>query len=86
VEELQSQLATRTVEASSGGGVVKAVARCDGTLAAITINPQAINPAESQLLEELILTAANQALQQAKEIHTAEMGRLTSGLGLPGLS
>ena len=85
MEETQTQLANRTVEASSGGGAVKVVAKCDGTIAAVKIDPQAVNAAEIQLLEEMILTAANNALSQAKEISTNEMGKVTSGLQLPGL-
>jgi DNA-binding YbaB/EbfC family protein len=82
---VQAQLATRTVEATSGGGAVKVVANCDGTVASIKIDPQAINPAEAQLLEDLVLTAVNNALSQAKEISAAEMGKVTSGFSVPGL-
>ena len=85
MEEIQAQLAARTVEATSGGGAVKVLARCDGSLASIKINPQAINPAEAQLLEDLVLTAVNSALDQARQISSAEMGKATQGLGLPGL-
>ena len=85
MEQIQSQLAQRTVEGTSGGGAVKVVVRCDGPIASIKIDPQAINPADAQLLEDLILTAANQALSQAKEISNAEMGKVTSGFSLPGL-
>jgi len=82
--EVQAQLATRTVDATSGGGAVKVTAKCDGTLAAIKIDPQALNPSDAQLVEDMILTAANQALTQAKDIANAEMGKVTSGLSLPG--
>ena len=85
MEEVQNQLTARTVEGTSGGGAVKVTAKCDGTLASIKIDPQAVNPADAQLLEDMILTAANQALSQAKEISTAEMGKVTSGFSLPGL-
>ncbi len=85
MERVQAELAARTVEATSGGGGVKVTARCDGTLAAIKIDPQAISSADPQLLEDMILTAANQALAQAKEISSAEMGKVTSGFNLPGL-
>jgi len=84
VEQIQAQLAAKTVEATSGGGAVKVVAKCDGTLASIKIDPQALNPADAQLVEDMILTAANQALGQAKEISNAEMGRVTAGFNLPG--
>lgn len=85
MEKIQSELAARTVEASSGGGAVKVVARCDGTLASIKIDPQALNPSDAQLLEDMILSATNQALHQAKEISNAEMGKATAGLNLPGM-
>jgi DNA-binding YbaB/EbfC family protein len=85
MEKVQGDLAARTVEATSGGGAVKAVAKCDGTLASIKIDPQAINSSDAQLLEDMILTAANQALAQAKEISTAEMGKVTQGFNLPGM-
>ena len=84
MEQIQAQLAAKTVEATSGGGAVKVTARCDGTLAAIKIDPQALNSGEAQLVEDMVLTAANQALTQAKEIANAEMGKVTSGLSLPG--
>ena len=85
MEITQGQLTARTVEATSGGGVVKAVARCDGTLASIKIDPQVVNPAEATLLEDLVLTAANNALTQAKDITNAEMSKATGGFNLPGL-
>ncbi len=85
MEQKQSELANKTVEATSGGGAVKVVAKCDGTLASIKIDPQAVNPSDVQLLEDMVLSAANQALTQAKEISNQEMGKLTSGLSLPGM-
>ena len=83
MEQVQASLALRTVEATSGGAV-KVTAKCDGSLAAIKIDPQALNPADAQLLEDMILTAANQALSQAKEISTSEMGKVTASMNLPG--
>lgn len=85
MEDVQTQLASRTVEATSGGGAVKVVAKCDGTLASVKIDPQAANPSDITLLEDLVISAANNALNQAKEISNAEMGKVTSGLNLPGL-
>ncbi|HEY3857667.1 MAG TPA: YbaB/EbfC family nucleoid-associated protein [Verrucomicrobiae bacterium] len=85
MEQIQAQLAVRTVEATSGGGAVKVTAKCDGTLAAIKIDPQALNPADAQLLEDMVLSAVNSALDQAKQISSAEMGKATQGFSLPGL-
>ena len=86
METIQAQLAARTVEATSGGGAVKVVAKCDGTLASIKIDPQALNPSDAQLLEDMILAATNQALNEAKEISNAEMGKATQGFSLPGMT
>ena len=85
MEQVQAQLAARTVEATSGGGAVKVTAKCDGTISAIKIDPQALNPSDAQLLEDMLLTAANQALGQAKDIANSEMGKITAGMNLPGL-
>src|SRR5690349_6305637 len=84
MEQVQAQLAARTVEATSGGGAVRVTAKCDGSLAAIKIDPQALNPSDAQIVEDMILTAANQALAQAKEISNTEMGKVTAGMNLPG--
>ena len=84
MEQVKAHLALQTVQATSGGGAVKVTAKCDGSLAAIKIDPQALNPSDAQLLEDMILTATNQALAQAKEISTAEMGKVTAGMNLPG--
>jgi DNA-binding YbaB/EbfC family protein len=85
MEDVQNSLAARTVEKTSGGGAVKVVAKCDGTLASIKIDPAAVNPSDVQLLEDMIMAAANSALSEAKEISTAEMGRVTQGFNIPGL-
>ena len=85
MEETQAALAARTVEATSGGGAVKVVAKCDGSVASIKIDPAAVNPADAQLLEDMIVTGVNQALAQAKEISTAEMGKITQGFNIPGM-
>ena len=85
MEQIQASLAARTVEGTSGGGAVKVTAKCDGTLAGIKIDPQALNPSDAQLLEDMILTAANQALNKAKEISNSEMGKATAGFNLPGI-
>ncbi len=84
MEQVQAQLAARTVEATSGGGAVRVTAKCDGTIAAIKVDPAALNPADAQVLEDMLVTAANQALSQAKEIANSEMGKVTAGLNLPG--
>ncbi|HTB84377.1 MAG TPA: YbaB/EbfC family nucleoid-associated protein [Candidatus Sulfotelmatobacter sp.] len=85
MEQIQAELAARTVEATSGGGAVKVVAKCDGTIASIKIDPQALNPSDAQVIEDMIFIAVNQALNQAKEISNQEMGKATAGFSLPGM-
>ena len=85
MEQVQAQLAQRTVEATSGGGAVKVTVTCEGNVAAIKIDPQALNPGDAQLVEDMVLTAVNQALKQARDVANAEMGKVSQGLGLPGL-
>ena len=84
-ERIQAELAVRSVEATSGGGAVKVTAKCDGTISAIKIDPAAVNPADVQMLEDMVLTAANQALTQARDIANTEMGKVTAGFSLPGM-
>ena len=83
MEQVQAALAARTVEATSGGGAVKVVAKCDGTIAGIRIDPATAT--DVQMLEDMLLSAVNQALGQAREISNTEMGKVTQGLSLPGL-
>jgi len=85
MEQVQAELASRTVEASSGGGAVKIIARCDGAISSVKIDPQAINAAEVSLLEDLVLSAVNQALTEAKDVASSEMGKVTAGMSIPGL-
>ncbi|ADL08860.1 YbaB/EbfC family nucleoid-associated protein [Thermosediminibacter oceani] len=83
--KLQEELKERTVEATAGGGVVKAVANGRKELLEIKIQPEAVDPDDVEMLEDLILAAVNEALQKAEEMVTKEMSKLTGGLGIPGL-
>jgi nucleoid-associated protein EbfC len=85
IGKLQEELAARTVEFSSGGGMVTAVARGDGSLADIRIDPKVVDPADVDMLQDLVLSAVDGALKAAKEMGAQEMAKLTGGLGLPGL-
>jgi DNA-binding YbaB/EbfC family protein len=85
MEAVQTSLAQKTVEAQAGGGAVKVIARCDQSIASIKILPDAVNPQDVPFLEDLVVTAVNQALRQAKEISEKEMSSVTSGLSIPGM-
>jgi hypothetical protein len=83
--KLQEELKSRTVEATAGGGVVKVVASGKKDLVSIEIKPEAVDPDDIEMLQDLILAAANEALQKAEEMVSQEMGKLTGGLNIPGL-
>lgn len=85
LESLQQELAERTVEASAGGGAVTAVADGSGRLRALRIDPTAVDPSDLEMLQDVIVAAANEALRQAKVMVEREMARLYEELGLPGL-
>jgi len=80
---LQEELAGKTVEFSSGGGMVKVVAGGDGTIQRLTIDPSVVDPEDVEMLEDLTLAAVQGALKEAKDLAAREMSKLTSGLGLP---
>lgn len=84
-EQVQAEMSERTVEATSGGGAVKVVAKCDGTVQSIKVDPEALNPEDAEMLEDMLLTAVNSAIAQGQQIQQAEMAKITSGMGLPGM-
>lgn len=83
--KLQEELGERTVESTAGGGVVRVVANGRQEIVAIEIKPEAVDPDDIEMLQDLILTAVNGALSAAREMVTREMSRLTGGINLPGL-
>lgn len=85
--QLQEDLARRTYEATAGGNAVKAIASGDGELKSLTISPDLIRDSanDPELLQDMVVTAVREAMSKAKADAAAEMGKLTSGLGLPGL-
>jgi DNA-binding YbaB/EbfC family protein len=83
--EAQEQLATETVEASAGGGLVTVRASGNGEILAIKIDPKAIDPDDPELLEDMVLAAVNEALRSAQSLAQSKLGAMTGGLGLPGM-
>ena len=81
MQEAQAQLADLIVEASSGGGAIKVTASCDGAVKSIKIDPEAVDTEDITILEDMVLGAVNQALEKGRETQTAEMGKLTGGMG-----
>ncbi|MDD2574204.1 MAG: YbaB/EbfC family nucleoid-associated protein [Bacillota bacterium] len=82
---LQAELEERTVESSAGGGVVSVVVTGKKEIKEISIKPEAVDPDDVEMLEDLILAAVNEALRQAEEMVAGEMAKITGGLNIPGL-
>lgn len=85
LERIQEAAAAQRVEGSAGGGMVTVTADGRGEIVAISIDPEVVRGGDLDMLEDLIVAAANEALRRARELLTTEMGRLTGGLNLPGL-
>lgn len=85
MQRLQAEAKTKTVEATSGGGMVTVVANGGGEIVSIKIEKDVVNPEDVEMLQDLILAAANEALRRAQQMVNEEMSKLTGGLQLPGL-
>ena len=83
--KLQEELSDRTVESSSGGGMVKVTANGRQQVLSIQIEKEVVDPDDVEMLQDLLLAAINDALAKAQEMVSSEMGKLTGGLNIPGL-
>jgi hypothetical protein len=83
--EMQARLAEKTVEASSGGGMVKAVMNGKHEVVSLKIEPEVVNPADVEMLEDLIVAALSEARARVDDMIRNEMSSLTGGLPIPGL-
>lgn len=85
MQKLQEELDAREFEAAAGGGTVKAKVNGKRELLELTIAPEAVDPEDVEMLQDLVLAAVNEALKTAAETVEREMGRLTGGMNVPGL-
>lgn len=83
--KLQEEMADKTVETTSGGGMVKVVANGRQQVLSIQIEKEVVDPDDLEMLQDLILAAINDALIKSQEMATQEMSKLTGGLNIPGL-
>ena len=79
----QAELAEQTVEATAGGGKITVVANGAGDVLSIKISRDVVNPEDVEMLEDLVLSGVKQAISKGRDMAQAEMGKVTSGLGLP---
>lgn len=83
MEVAQAQIEEKEAEATAGGGAVSVTVNGKHQLVKVTIKPEACDPEDVEMLEDLILVAANEALRQIDEISQTEMSKVTGGMGLP---
>jgi DNA-binding YbaB/EbfC family protein len=83
--EAQEKLKDETVEASAGGGMVKVKMSGDLNLVELKIDPEAIDPEDAEVLEDMVTAAVNEALRAAQDLAQSKLGGATGGLGLPGM-
>ena len=85
IQKIQEEVAEKTVEASSGGGMVTVVTDGKQDVVSIKIDPEVVNKDDVEMLEDLIVAAVNEARKRSQELMAGEMGKLTGGMNVPGL-
>jgi DNA-binding YbaB/EbfC family protein len=82
---IQSELETLEVDGSAGGGVVRATVTGKQELVSVTIDPSAVDPADVEMLQDLVVAAVNDALRASRQVAESKMAAVTGGLKLPGM-
>lgn len=84
--QMQQELEERRIEATSGGGMVKAVVSGKQQLISLTIDPKAVDPEDVEMLQDLVTAAVNEAIKQSQQMASEEMSKITGGMNIPGLT
>jgi len=85
MDRIQAEVAAKTVEGSAGGGMVTVVANGKCEILSVRIDPEVARGEDLEMLQDLVMAAANDALRKARELLAQEVSRVAGGLGLPGL-
>ena len=83
--KLQQELEEGTVEATAGGGVVKVVINGKLRLESLSIDPDAVDPDDVEMLQDLVMAAINEGMEKSQKTAAERMGAITGGLNIPGL-
>jgi nucleoid-associated protein EbfC len=83
--QVQEELKELTVEASAGGGMVKAVVTGELQVQSLTIDPEAVDPDDVEMLQDMVTAAVNEALRSAQELSAQKMSAVTGGMNIPGM-
>ena len=86
MEEMQEEINKMEMTATAGGGTVSITVNGEKMITAIEIKPEVVDPEDVEMLQDLIMVAANEAIRQMEEIANNEMNKLTGGLQLPGMT
>ncbi len=86
IAKVQEELAGKTIEASSGGGMVSVVVNGKQEVVSIKIEPEVIDANDKEMLQDLVVAAVNEALRKSQEMVSEEMSKITGGLQIPGLT
>ena len=84
MEKMQEELENKTIETTAGGGAVKIVITGKKEIKELKINPEVVDPDDVEMLEDLVMSAVNEAIRQAEEASSSEMNKITGGLNIPG--
>lgn len=85
MEQMQGELATKEIEGAAGGGALKVVVNGNQEIVKVSIQPEAVDPEDIQMLEDLFRAAANQAIAKSKELQQESISQLTGGMKLPNM-
>jgi DNA-binding YbaB/EbfC family protein len=85
ISQLQEEMAEKTIEASSGGGMVNILMNGKQQILSIRIDPEVVNREDMEMLQDLIVAAVNEAIRKSQEMVAEEMKKLTGGISIPGL-
>lgn len=85
LNKAQEEIATMSFEATAGGGMVTAVASGDMAITSLTIDPDAIDPEDVEMLQDMVVAAVNEALRGVSELSNQRMSAVTGGMNIPGL-
>lgn len=85
LNKAQEEIATMSFEATAGGGMVTAVASGDMAITSLTIDPDAVDPEDVEMLQDMVVAAVNEALRGVSELSNQRMSAATGGMNIPGL-
>ena len=83
--EMQEDLANKTLEVSAGGGAIKVIVTGEKQIKELTISPDVVDPDDVEMLQDLVISAVNEAMRQMEESVSSQMSKITGGMNLPGM-